>query len=356
LLFPIFEPPENYDGHLKISHPNNFVIDYWMYGYYYSRAYIQDIKTENYLLESLSFEDENLIREIFDINRFDSNKYTYSEYIEIAKFNKLLNSTDEFITHCEKFNNSELKPNYDLIRVLVIDNKDNCQKRQRYYTELLEGKLDFFISNGDVIENNNIYRLKKNINLKSVSKNEGIYGYLVEMFPTIGKNMADYIHKQGNELIKIQFNQQISDIILDSIYRDELPIYRMPTLQMISFYNEIDLKDCLILWHDIKIILEEKTRQKIFDNPVFQEEFKNDIEQPSNDNTVNILSIYKLRDDDFDMWIKETSLNHESMTKDGIHKELIKRNSQLWTSGFVDWWKRQTIYRGKPGRKKKTIE
>jgi hypothetical protein len=63
-------------------------------------------------------------------------------------------------------------------------------------------------------------------------------------------------------------------------------------------------------------------------------------------------SKYKIRDDDFKAWINEKNPNIETMTKANIQNELIKRNSQLWTSGFSHWWKQQNIYKGQSGRKK----
>jgi hypothetical protein len=63
-------------------------------------------------------------------------------------------------------------------------------------------------------------------------------------------------------------------------------------------------------------------------------------------------SIYKIKDDDFKVWIKEENLNLETMTKSDIQIELIKRNRELWISGFNNWWKQQDIYKGKSGRKK----
>lgn len=62
---------------------------------------------------------------------------------------------------------------------------------------------------------------------------------------------------------------------------------------------------------------------------------------------------YEARNIDFQAWIDETKPDLNSMTKNDIHKILIARNSSLWTSGFIDWWKQQTIYKGIAGRKRK---
>jgi hypothetical protein len=51
------------------------------------------------------------------------------------------------------------------------------------------------------------------------------------------------------------------------------------------------------------------------------------------------------RDDDFKQWENEEKPDLESMTKDQVQGELIKReklikeNSHLWGSGFDGWWK-----------------
>jgi hypothetical protein len=49
--------------------------------------------------------------------------------------------------------------------------------------------------------------------------------------------------------------------------------------------------------------------------------------------------INEQRDDDFKQWENEENPDLESMTKDQIQQELIKRNSHLWCSGFDGWWK-----------------
>lgn len=49
--------------------------------------------------------------------------------------------------------------------------------------------------------------------------------------------------------------------------------------------------------------------------------------------------INKQRDDFFLQWVNEEKPDLESMTKDQIQQELIKRNSYLWCSGFDGWWK-----------------
>jgi hypothetical protein len=62
--------------------------------------------------------------------------------------------------------------------------------------------------------------------------------------------------------------------------------------------------------------------------------------------------LYEKKNNDFQLWISEVTPAHEDMKKADIHKALIARNSLLWTSGFPDWWKQQTIYKGTAGRKK----
>jgi hypothetical protein len=55
--------------------------------------------------------------------------------------------------------------------------------------------------------------------------------------------------------------------------------------------------------------------------------------------------INEQRDDDFKQWENEEKPDLESMTKDQVQGELIKReklikeNSHLWGSGFDGWWK-----------------
>jgi hypothetical protein len=67
-------------------------------------------------------------------------------------------------------------------------------------------------------------------------------------------------------------------------------------------------------------------------------------------------SKYETRDIDFRKWIDETKPDLKNMTKAAIQQALRARNSSLWTSGFPDWWKRQTIHKGTAGRKKKVIK
>lgn len=66
-------------------------------------------------------------------------------------------------------------------------------------------------------------------------------------------------------------------------------------------------------------------------------------------------SIQQKRDEDFELWMSIVNPPLKKMKKEEIHKVLIARNSTLWTSGFTDWWKQQTIYKAPKGRKKITI-
>ena len=67
--------------------------------------------------------------------------------------------------------------------------------------------------------------------------------------------------------------------------------------------------------------------------------------KPSIEQTKPTKPINEQRDDDFIQWVNEEKPDLESMTKDQIQQELIKReklikrNSHLWCSGFEGWWK-----------------
>ena len=58
------------------------------------------------------------------------------------------------------------------------------------------------------------------------------------------------------------------------------------------------------------------------------------------------------RNEDFKQWLNEAKPDLEKRTKQEIHNQLIERNSQLWASGFDDWVKVTTLYKGKSGRPK----
>ncbi len=62
-------------------------------------------------------------------------------------------------------------------------------------------------------------------------------------------------------------------------------------------------------------------------------------------------SKYQERNNDFMAWLESETPPLEKMTKKQIHTRLIERNSQLWTSGFKDWWEQQNIYKASRGRK-----
>lgn len=65
------------------------------------------------------------------------------------------------------------------------------------------------------------------------------------------------------------------------------------------------------------------------------------------------------RDDFFLQWVNETKPDLESMTKDQIKQELIKReklikgDSHLWGCGIDGWIKYTELYKGNAGRPKK---
>jgi hypothetical protein len=59
------------------------------------------------------------------------------------------------------------------------------------------------------------------------------------------------------------------------------------------------------------------------------------------------------RDDDFKQWENEEKPDLESMTKDQVEGELIKRDSYLWGFGFDGWIKYTKLYKGNAGRPKK---
>jgi hypothetical protein len=59
------------------------------------------------------------------------------------------------------------------------------------------------------------------------------------------------------------------------------------------------------------------------------------------------------RDEDFKLWVSIDNPPLAEMIKEEIHNVLKARDSKLWTKGFADWWKRQTIYKAPKGRKKR---
>ncbi|WNV04200.1 hypothetical protein RP726_17570 [Candidatus Methylospira mobilis] len=64
-------------------------------------------------------------------------------------------------------------------------------------------------------------------------------------------------------------------------------------------------------------------------------------------------SIYNQRDDDCRMWLDANNPDTADMKKKEIHDDLKQRNPTLWTTGFDDWWKQQTlIEKKKSGRRK----
>jgi hypothetical protein len=75
--------------------------------------------------------------------------------------------------------------------------------------------------------------------------------------------------------------------------------------------------------------------------------------KPSIEQTKPTKPINEQRDDDFIQWVNEEKPDLESMTKDQIQQELIKRDSHLWCSGFDGWIKYTKLYKGKTGRPKK---
>ena len=86
----------------------------------------------------------------------------------------------------------------------------------------------------------------------------------------------------------------------------------------------------------------------------------------ADDKPKSFSGIYAQRDNDFKAWINETNPSLDDMKIADIQKALIARDKeykardnqykQLFTSGFKDWWKQQTIHKGRAGRKKKVIK
>lgn len=77
----------------------------------------------------------------------------------------------------------------------------------------------------------------------------------------------------------------------------------------------------------------------------------NNLQQQTNFTTSIVKkSAYEDRDNDFKLWIETENSDLDTMTKAEIHSQLKLRNPQLWTMGFLDWWKQQELYKGKPGR------
>ncbi|AMK79072.1 MULTISPECIES: hypothetical protein [Methylomonas] len=60
--------------------------------------------------------------------------------------------------------------------------------------------------------------------------------------------------------------------------------------------------------------------------------------------------IYETKLTDFKQFLDENP-HIESKKKAEIQQLLIERNSTLWAHGFTDFWKKQPIYKAKPGRK-----
>ena len=285
VLFSIFEPPENYCAHIQTP-LNHFSLDIHLYAYYNCISNAQKLKTDEYTIDCLSREDECLLRKIFGTNVFDSNKFTSHEYLnEIVNFNRILNSPDEFIAHCDIFNKSEIKPEWDLIRILVADTQSNYQDRQKIYEQLLNGGLDDLINRGEIEKKGDYYsfaKINQNIYLNNHNNGSNELACPVSMFATFGKDISDYIHrnKQDKELQKIKLCQQYNDIIREALYKGELPVHRTPSFQIIELDDKTyKSDDCVILWSEVKLLLESKTGQKTYNAPIFDKFFLKTIEQ-----------------------------------------------------------------------------
>ena len=198
-------------------------------------------------MDRLSYEDEILLRDIFDIGCLD----------------RVLKSADEFETYYKLFNESKKKPNWDLVRVLASDTLDNYYARQTRYDYLLDSGLTARINNGDVIQlDDNIYRLPKRLNIEKIDKDDSkdFFEFSALFYNSIGEYLAEYWCQQNegrpSELEKIQFANQINGFLKDALISGELPVHRRPIFGIVKYngYPAPSSNDVLF-WHEIRPVL-----------------------------------------------------------------------------------------------------
>jgi hypothetical protein len=69
------------------------------------------------------------------------------------------------------------------------------------------------------------------------------------------------------------------------------------------------------------------------------------------DATKEKTSVYKLRNESCKAWLESESPQLDKMTKAQIESSLKNYNSQLWSHGFNDWYRQQSLITLKTGRK-----
>jgi hypothetical protein len=108
--------------------------------------------------------------------------------------------------------------------------------------------------------------------------------------------------------------------------------------------------------NQLKIFFDDNAPQTNIENSINPS--KDNLEQnhslPTNEKLATKDSRKKQeRDEDFKLWVSIANPPLAEMIKEEIHNVLMARDSTLWTKGFTDWWKRQTIYKAQKGRKKR---
>ena len=315
LTLNLFDPPKPY-----LAYPLPF--------------YVGDVS-----IERLSDDDYHLLYDIADIKSLDV----------------LLESTDKFKDYCKLFTESEKKPDWDLVRVLVNDTLSNYLERQKNYESLLSGGLTTQINSGEVIKlDENVYRLPKRFTIEKFDKNnrKGLITYCFSacFYKTVGDDLSEYwcsLNKgKVSELEKIQYASQINDILSDALTRNELPVHRRPTFCIVKFTGFPANPDTdVIFWHEIKAVLEERTGQGVPEDPrVFTERDKpegnalkdNGADRITADETPTINlsgTAYSRRKTHFKELVEQGIIKLDySMTDDEIYSKVIETKNAAWSN------------------------
>ncbi|WP_192828602.1 hypothetical protein [Methylocucumis oryzae] len=261
----------------------------------------------NHSIERLSEKDEVLLNAIAPLDDLE------------------LESADSFNDYYQQFIGSKNKPDWDLVRVLVSDTLENYHARHNQYERLLSGGLNAWINRGDVVKlDEDEYQFKQeNPIIDKVIRLEQIY-FHARFYQSIGESLAAYDTRQYNptrsEPETKKFAMQINTLIDKALHSGELPVYRRPANLRVEYAAYPVNQDDVIRWHDLKALLELKTRLGLPEYPVFmswwpeiksamEAQIQSDEPETKTDTDTDNTDVYSQRLISFNQWLTDNEIN-----------------------------------------------
>lgn len=207
-----------------------------------------DYKLGDYLFCLLNKEDINLLIDIFG---------------EAARYCHATQNAEDFEFYNKVFAESPKKPDWDLIRCIEENEISNKKVRQKLYESLLSDGLVTREKKGEVILNEDCYILptREQHIIEDIYKTNQPNNSYCTLDYVLNLPLESYIDQRKiNEIEELNIINEVRCVIIDALYRDELPIYKgVGNLRRrIEFKKPIDYAKIFVLKAELEIFFSSR--------------------------------------------------------------------------------------------------